>query len=729
MNQVDLDDTTITEETELTLDTSQDGVEGPRQEDQITDEIKGFIQDFDTKPYIIHNKKLKVLENIKNKVCACLRDNKPIPIYDNLFSILTSPDILILAYQKLSKNKGAMTPGTEKQSNDGVATADGTSLKTILKLSDSLKNNEFKITPIRRILIPKPGKKEKRPLGLPDFNQKLVQEGIRIILDSIYDPIMEHQGVNFGFRSNKSTHDALDMIAVKGKGSFFAIEGDIQGAYDNVNHDLLIDILSKRIRDKKFLNLIHKFCKAGIFYSISKNVTNSIIGVPQGGIASPILFNVYMMEFDRFVEEELRTTINYINKRQSRNDGPEQKRYSRSRNKYRRADNRYKKYISDQNKPISLYTNKEITKLNELHKQRNFLRLEVRKTPYTNQAKNTLRILYVRYADDWILLTNGKKTLCTLLKNKISSYLQTYLHLKLSDTKTSITEIRKEPARFLGFEIRGYNQTRLHYTANNTLARTGKTLRLFPDTKRLISRLQLNGYCDEKGFPTSKNSYTVLDDSTIIIKFNSIMMGLGNYYFPLLDYTSSMARYHYILHYSAMKTLAHKHDTSISKLIKKHGYPITMTHQETRSDEVKMKHFQLLGYQKWREQCLKTAKLIRRKKTKKQPYHETIKPDFFNQYKINWRTRVKMDWRCSICGDSDSIQMHHIKHLRKLKLTGFDRVVQSLNRKQIPVCFFHHQQIHNGTYDGIGLNDIYDNRIPRSENYFITRQHKKTMNQ
>lgn len=517
MNQVDLDDTTITEETELMLDTSQDEVEGPRREYQITDEIKEFIQDFNTKTHATHNKKLKVLENTKNKVCACLRDNEPIPIYDNLFAILRSPDILILAYQKLSKNKGAMTPGTKKESNDGVATPDGISLTTIHQLSDSLRNDKFEITPIRRILIPKPGKKEKCPLGLTDFNQKLVQEGIRIILDSIYDPIMEHQGVNFGFRSNKSTHDALDTIAVKGKGSFFAIEGDIQGAYDNVDHDSLIRILSKRIRDKRFLNLIYKFCKAGIFDPISQNIINSTVGVPQGGVVSSILFNVYMMEFDNFVKSQLRTTIKHINKRQQRKDGAVHKMYNRARNKYRRANKRYKQYISDRNKPISLYTNKETQELNELQKQRNFLRLELRKTPYTNQSENTLRMLYVRYADDWILLTNASKTLCTLLKNKISSYLQTYLHLKLSDTKTGITEIRKEPARFLGFEIRGYDQTRFHYTSNNTIMRTGKTLRLFPDNKRLISRLYLNGYCDKEGYPTSKHPYTVLDNSTIII--------------------------------------------------------------------------------------------------------------------------------------------------------------------------------------------------------------------
>lgn len=151
-----------------------------------------------------------------------------------------------------------------------------------------------------------------------------------------------------------------------------------------------------------------------------------------------------------------------------------------------------------------------------------------------------------------------------------------------------------------------------------------------------------------------------------------------------------------------------------------------MTHEEEHSDGTITKHSQLLGYQKWREQCLKTAKMIRIKKIKNLPYHENIKPDFFNQYKINWRTRVKMDWRCAICGDSDSIQMHHIKPLKKSRLTGFDRIFQSLNRKQIPLCFAHHRQIHDGIYDGDGLNSIYNKRIPRSENYLITRQNKKT---
>ena len=202
------------------------------------------------------------------------------------------PDIYHIAYQKLYKNKGAGTKGVD---ND---TADGFSEEKIQKIIKSLKDGTYQPKPVKRTYISKANGKV-RPLGIPTFTDKLIQEVLRMILESIYEPIFLNE--SHGFRHNRSCHTALRQIKYGFVAVRWFIEGDIKGCFDNINHIVLSNIISKKIKDARLLKLVYKFLKAGYLEDWKYNKTYS--GTPQGGIISPILANIYLNELDQFIEK------------------------------------------------------------------------------------------------------------------------------------------------------------------------------------------------------------------------------------------------------------------------------------------------------------------------------------------------------------------------------------------------------------------------------------------
>ena len=212
--------------------------------------------------------------------------------YERLYRILFNEQMFYVAYQRIHAKPGNMTAGTDKK------TADGMSVDKVNKLIDSLKNETYSPKPARRVYIPKKNGK-KRPLGIPAFADKLVQEVVRMILESIYEGYFEW--TSHGFRPNRSCHTALKSLQNNFNGTKWFIEGDIKGFFDNIDHNVLIEILRERILDERFLRLIRKFLNAGYLEEWQFNKTYS--GTPQGGIVSPILANIYRDKFDKFMEE------------------------------------------------------------------------------------------------------------------------------------------------------------------------------------------------------------------------------------------------------------------------------------------------------------------------------------------------------------------------------------------------------------------------------------------
>ena len=215
--------------------------------------------------------------------------------FERLYRILFNEELFYVAYQKIASNGGSTTKGSDGRSIDEM------SLARIETLIASLKDESYQPHPSRRVHIPKKNGKT-RPLGIPAFEDKLVQEVVRMILEAIYEGHFET--TSHGFRPKRSCHTALLHIQKTFSGAKWFIEGDIKGFFDNIDHDVLVGILRERISDDRFIRLIRKFLKAG--YVEDWTFHNTYSGMPQGGIVSPILANIYLDKLDKYVKEYIR---------------------------------------------------------------------------------------------------------------------------------------------------------------------------------------------------------------------------------------------------------------------------------------------------------------------------------------------------------------------------------------------------------------------------------------
>lgn len=213
-------------------------------------------------------------------------------VYDRLYRNLFNREFFLQAYQNIYASQGNMTAGTDGK------TIDAMSLERVDRLIAALKDESYQPKPSRRTYIPKKNGKL-RPLGIPSIDDKLVQEVVRMLLESIYENSFED--TSHGFRPNKSCHTALRMIQNRFTRCKWFVEGDIKGFFDNIDHNVMIGILRKRIKDERFLRLIRKFLNAG--YMEDNQVHQSYSGTPQGGIISPILANIYLDQFDKYMAE------------------------------------------------------------------------------------------------------------------------------------------------------------------------------------------------------------------------------------------------------------------------------------------------------------------------------------------------------------------------------------------------------------------------------------------
>jgi retron-type reverse transcriptase len=157
---------------------------------------------------------------------------------------------------------------------------------------------------------------------LGSHGQSIIGEALRMVLHSIYEPHFEHLNANFGFRPQCSLHNCLKNIQYKIQGKQFAIEGDVKAAYPSLDHQILMNLLRKRIIDRRFLQLIHRLLKAGIFDTLNRAISYDLVGVPQGQILSPILWNIYFQEFDIYVLHDLQSQIYQRNIFEGRKEAP-----------------------------------------------------------------------------------------------------------------------------------------------------------------------------------------------------------------------------------------------------------------------------------------------------------------------------------------------------------------------------------------------------------------------
>jgi group II intron reverse transcriptase/maturase len=213
---------------------------------------------------------------------------------DELYRQLFNPHLYLLAYGRLYSNRGAMTPGVDGETPDGM------SLGKIGRIIDALRHERYRFQPTKRVYIPKKNGK-RRPLGLPSWSDKLVGEVVRLLLEAYYEPQFSDR--SHGFRPGRGCHTALTEVVNTWAGTTWFVEGDISDCFGSLDHDVMLGIVGEKIHDNRFLRLLRHMLRAGYLEDWEWNATLS--GAPQGGVVSPILSSIYLDRLDTFVETVL----------------------------------------------------------------------------------------------------------------------------------------------------------------------------------------------------------------------------------------------------------------------------------------------------------------------------------------------------------------------------------------------------------------------------------------
>lgn len=583
--------------------------------------------------------------------------------FERLYRILFNEEMYYVAYQRIYAKPGNMTKGVDEK------TIDGFSISKIKQLIDTLKEETYQPYPSKRTYIPKKNGK-KRPLGIPSFIDKLLQEVIRMMLEAIYEGSFEKS--SHGFRPKKSCHTALVSIQKSFNNTKWFIEGDIKGFFDNIDHEVLINILRERIADDRFIRLIRKFLNAG--YVEDWVFHKSYSGTPQGGVISPILANIYLDKFDKYMKEYTEK-FNYGKRRK---ESPIAKQLG-----HRKA-----KLVS------KLKNVKDEVERKQLNGQIREIVKERLKYPASDEMDSGIkRLRYVRYADDFLIGVIGSKEDSIQIKEDIKNYMKDALKLELSEEKTLITNGRKS-AKFLGYDIFVRKSNDTHRDKNGHLTRSyDHKIVLYITTE--VMRKKLFDYDavkittrdgKEVWKPKGRNYMRNLDDLEIISQYNSEIVGFYNYY-SIANNSPVIDSFYNIMEYSMYKTYAGKYSTSKKKIIakyKKNGvFAIPYTNKK--------------GYTFYREFYDKGFK-------RKEMPDVNLNDRLPNTIAITGGRNgliTRLQARvCELCGSTDELEMHHVRKLKDLKgKSNWEVKMIARKRKTLAVCIKCHHKIHAGSID------------------------------
>lgn len=578
--------------------------------------------------------------------------------FERLYRILFNEELFYVAYQKIASNGGSTTKGSDGRSIDEM------SLARIETLIASLKDESYQPHPSRRVHIPKKNGKT-RPLGIPAFEDKLVQEVVRMILEAIYEGHFET--TSHGFRPKRSCHTALLHIQKTFSGAKWFIEGDIKGFFDNIDHDVLVGILRERISDDRFIRLIRKFLKAG--YVEDWTFHNTYSGMPQGGIVSPILANIYLDKLDKYVKEYIR----HFDMGTKRRPGKESNDLANER---KRTVRKLKK-VKDGTEKAAL-----VARLKAIEQERAAF-------PSGDEMDGSYRRLkYIRYADDFILGVIGSKEDALRIKEDIKSFLSESLALELSEEKTLITHTGKS-AKFLGYEITVTRNNHQRRDVQGRLRRTyGKRVRLNVSMATLRDKLLEYGAMEiklrngkEVWKPKCRSGLIFNDDLEILDRYNRETVGFCNYYL-IANNCVVLHNFRYIMEYSMYKTFAGKYRSTVRKINKKYRRNKLFTVKYEQQGVIKSRTFYKTSFKR-RTTAFNGSCDI-------EPY------SIADVSRTNLTDRLKAE-KCELCGATGKLIMHHVRNLKDLKgKESWKRLMSARKRKTIALCPSCHRLRHLG---------------------------------
>jgi group II intron reverse transcriptase/maturase len=570
------------------------------------------------------------------------RGRRRLPLED-VYRQLFNPELYLTAYGKIAANRGALTKGSTPE------TVDGMSLGKIQAIIDKLRTEQYRWTPVRRVYVEKRNSTKKRPLGIPTWSDKLLQEVIRLILEAYYEP--QFSPTSHGFRANRGCGTALMEIKRTWKGTAWFIEGDIAACFDSIDHRKMLSILGENIHDNRFLRLIANLLGAGYLEQWKYNATLS--GTPQGGIVSPILSNIYLDRLDAFVENIL---IPAYSRGDHRRANPAYSRVERSLKEARRA------HRMDVAEALS----------KELHT------LPSKDT----RDPNYRRLRYLRYADDFLLGFAGPRHEADEIKHRIRTFLREELSLELSEPKTLITHGRTEYARFLGYELSVLHSDT--YRDDQGTRSVNGVIGLKVPHSVLVEKRKAYMHNGTTIHRTELINDTVF---SIVAKYESEFAGLVNYYRLAYNLTS-LSYLRYTMEVSLTKTLAAKLQISVPQVYRQyHG-----THEGR-------KVLQVTVAREGKPPLVATFGRVSLKWESKAVLDDSPQPVWFKRTELVERLLAQ---ECELCGSHDNINVHHVRALKDINRPGqspkplWSKVMSARRRKTLVVCHNCHVAIHNG---------------------------------
>lgn len=458
------------------------------------------------------------VRNEQRKLYTRSKDNLDY-VFRKLWGLVTDPRNLRTAFSRVAGNRGRRTAGM-----------DGVTVHQVLKqgveafvadVRAELRSGAYRPSPVRRVLIPKLGRPGTfRPLGIPTVNDRVVQAAMKNILEPIFEA--DFFPVSYGFRPGKSAHGALEHLRVllrpRGTGPKterrlpyqWAIEGDIKGCFDHIDHHALMERVRRRILDPKVNRMLVAFLKAGVLSE--EQIHRTDFGTPQGGILSPLLANIALSA----IEE------------------------------------RYARHVSQRRMGTT---------------RRNAAAPEVRaRHARTTDRRRGLPIVYpVRYADDFILLIGVQhgpdeneraKVVAMQEKAELATYLKEELGLELADEKTLVTSVT-EPMLFLGHHVRVRRHPTHQRWVSTTVIPKERSQRLRWRVKALFRRSTID---------------RTLEDQLHML--NPLLRGWCNYYRHAWGAKKVLSQLDHHVWWTIYRWLQKKHHrASVKQLHARYGQP------------------------------------------------------------------------------------------------------------------------------------------------------------
>jgi group II intron reverse transcriptase/maturase len=579
------------------------------------------------------------------------RGRRELPL-ERIYRQLFNPELYLLAYGRMYRNAGALTPGATPE------TVDGMSLAKIDAIIEQLRYERYRWTPVRRVYIEKPNSTKKRPLGIPTWSDKLLQEVIRLILEAYYEP--QFSPSSHGFRPNRGCHTALTEIYHKWTGTTWFIEGDISQCFDSLDQTVLMQTLGETIHDGRFLRLIRDLLQAG--YSEDWKFNRTLSGTPQGGVVSPILANIYLDRLDKYVETILLPAYNHGTQR---------------------APN-----------PTYLQVQGQVYRLRKQGRRQ--AAMVVRKHLQTLPSKDPFdpgyrRLRYIRYADDVLLGFCGPQVEAEAIKRQLGTFLRDTLKLELSETKTLITHAKSAAARFLGYEVEVIQNNQLRdrrgiRTTNGTIG-----LRVPVNVVRTKCHLYLR-----HGKPTHRKGLTENTVFSILTQYQQEYRGLVEYYRLAYNVSTQLNRLEFVMEQSLVRTLAEKLRISVRQVYRRYETVVETPNGPRKVLQVKVtREGKSPVVAQWGGISLKRRMDV--------VLDDTPRPVWNDRTEVVQRLLAE---ECELCGAHTQSEGHHIRALKDLQRKGqgerpkWVEVMAMRRRKTLFVCHQCHDDIHAGRADG-----------------------------